>query len=151
MIFFKDLHKMLNKAINLDKDKAWFFAIDEFVKQNILNLNKIDQLFNKGVDSLNASLGDYSPVTIEIKKSKGQRTANITLKDTGDFYDSFFIEVRKDEIIIDGDSVKEDGTDLVEEFGPDIYGLIPENIDKISRLITIRYILYVKKQLKILR
>ena len=149
MIFFKELHKVLDRAITIDEDKAWFFSIDAFVKSNILNLNKIDQLFNNGVDSLNQSLGEYSPYTIELKKSKGQRVANITLKDTGEFYDSFFIVVRKDEIIIGGDSIKEDGTDLVEEFGSEIYGLTPENTERVSRLIAIRYIAFIKKELKL--
>lgn len=30
----------------------------------------------------------YSPVTVSIKKKKGQKTSNVTLKDTGRFYDS---------------------------------------------------------------
>ena len=145
---FKEVYKVLDKAISLDKDKAWFFAIDSFVKQNILNLNKIDQLFNQGIDSLNNSLGEYTPYTVELKKQKGQRTANITLKDTGGFYDSFTIKVERDQIIITGDSVKEDGTDLVVEFGINIYGLTPDNTEIISRLVMTRYIIWLKQEFR---
>lgn len=35
----------------------------------------------------------YKPVTKRIKKAKGQPTDRVTLKDTGDFYDGFKVDV----------------------------------------------------------
>ncbi len=34
---------ILNKAINLDEVKAWYFAIDIDMQNNIIKLNTIDQ------------------------------------------------------------------------------------------------------------
>tara|TARA_R110001606_G_scaffold21019_1_gene74613 strand:- start:114 stop:560 length:447 start_codon:yes stop_codon:yes gene_type:complete len=148
-MIFKSVHKKLNAAINLNEDNAWIFAVDNGVKEYIIKLNTIDQLFDRGIDSLNKSLGKYSDVTVEnYKKPKGQKFSNITLKDTGDFYKSFKVELTKTSIRISANPIKEDNN-LFDDFGDEIIGLTPDNLTKTSEIILENIIIYVKKQLDI--
>ena len=137
---------ILNKAINLDEVKAWYFAIDIDLQNNIIKLNTIDQLFNEGIDSLGDSLGEYSPFTVELKKAKGQPTNRITLKDTGDFYKTFKVEVKDDSFFINANPIKEDNN-LFDDFGSEIVGLTEDNQKKISKTILDNTIKYIRKQL----
>ena len=144
----ESLKDILNKAINLDEVKAWYFAIDIDLQNNIIKLNTIDQLFNDGIDSLGDSLGEYSPFTVELKKAKGQPTNRITLKDTGDFYKTFKVEVKDDSFFINANPIKED-TNLFDDFGSEIVGLTEDNQKKISKTILDNTIKYIRKQLAI--
>jgi hypothetical protein len=145
---FTKLHTVLNNAIKLNEDDAWFFAVDNGVKEEIIKLNTIDQLYDKGIDSLSKSLGKYSGFTVEKKKEKGQKYTNITLKDTGDFYKSFKVTVTKKEINISANPLKDD-SNLFDDFGTQIVGLTDENTIKICELILDNILIYVKKQLLI--
>lgn len=106
------------------------------VQEFILNLNRIDQLFDKGIDSTGESLGEYSANTIEGtpnyegKKSKGQPYDRITLKDEGLFYDSFLFVIGADYFGIDADQIRGD-TNLFDDFGKDILGLTEESLEKL--------------------
>jgi len=51
----------------------------------------------------------YSIATMNIKDYLGQRISNVTLKDTGDFWDSFKIILLDDGFRIDADFEKKDG------------------------------------------
>jgi len=139
---------ILNKAINLDEVKAWYFAIDIDLQNNIIKLNTIDQLFNDGIDSLGDSLGEYSPFTVELKKAKGQPTDRITLKDTGDFYKTFKVEVKDDSFFINANPIKDDNN-LFDDFGSEIVGLTEDNQKKISKTILDNTIKYIRKELAI--
>ena len=143
MIEFKTVNTLLNAAINLNEGDAWLFAVDNGVKTQIIKLNTIDQLFDKGIDSLNKTLGKYSNVTIGIKKSKGQKTSNITLKDTGDFYKTFRVDVTKTEIKIFANPLK-DQDNLFDKYGANIVGLTEENRLLISEMILQNIIIYVR-------
>lgn len=116
-----NLNKILNRIL---KDKA--------VQKFILDLNKIDQLYNSGIDSEGSELGEYSDFTKMIKRMKGQRFDHITLNDTGDFYGSFKIVLYDKEFEINANTIKEeDGmvTDLM-SYG-EILGLTDENLIKL--------------------
>jgi len=107
------------------------------IQQEILDLNRLDQLYDKGIDAKSDSLGEYSPATIEGtsnflgKKQKGQRYDHITLNDTGEFYNSYVFKNEKDGFLIQADTLK-DGTDLADEFGKDIIGLTEDNKSKVA-------------------
>jgi len=107
----------------------------------IIELNQ-DQLFEKGQTSTGRSLGEYSAFTIKLKQEKGQRIDHVTLKDTGEFYETFHIVVAQDgsyfEIIGDGDK---DDKNLFDVYGEDVVGL-----DEESRNTLIRTKLYFKTQ-----
>jgi hypothetical protein len=71
------------------------FTINKVVKENeaiIIDLIVEDQLFERGVDADNRSLGGYSPITIQIKQQKGQPTNRITLRDTEAYHKSYGVK-----------------------------------------------------------
>ena len=112
----------------------------------IIDLNTIDQLYEQGIDSRGVVLGDYSAYTKSLKQSKGQRTDHITLRDTGEFYNSFRIILNGNSLQIIANPIKDD-TNLFQEFGIDIVGLTE---DSMSVVITKALQLvkpYIKQQL----
>ena len=146
---FENVTTLLDKAIALNEDLAWLLSVDNGVKKEIIKFNTIDQLRDKGIDSLNRSLGDYSQISVEVF---GKRDGHITLEDTGDFYHSFRVSVEKDGFTINANSIKHGakGTvDLTTRFGDDIIGLTEENRDIITELIMKNIVKYVKQQLNV--
>lgn len=103
----------------------------------IIELNTIEQLYNKGIDSTGDSIGEYQPATIEGtsnflgKKQKGQPYDRVTLKDTGEFYASFRTKWEASGNIIITADVLKDGTNLLEAWGRDILGLTEENLGRL--------------------
>jgi hypothetical protein len=72
------------------------------------------RLYNEGTDYKGKELRTdtakqqnnpyYSRFTLSIKQRKGQRTTNVTLNDTGEFYNSFVSKVNNKEIIISAET-----------------------------------------------
>lgn len=114
------------------------------LQKKILDLNRIGQLYDKGIDSQGVSLKDiggdhltasgYAPFTISVKEAKGQRTDHITLRDTGAFYESFFIVLGAEEFYIEANPIKDD-TNLFREWGEDILGLTDESKEQLIQWI----------------
>jgi len=105
---------------------VFLFQNVEF-KKLIIDLNTIDQLYNQGVDSRGVVIGDYTYYTKSLKQAKGQRTDHITLKDTGEFYNSFRIILNGNALQIIANPIKDD-TNLFQEFGIDIVGLTEDSM-----------------------
>ena len=135
---FERTKRLLNNAISLDENAIIdTILIDKAFQAFIINLNTEEQLFKQGINALNVKLdtigGGYSDATIigtsnfEGKISKGQPTDRVTLKDTGEFYESFKITLNKDNFVISSDPMK-DGTSLFQRWGKEIEGLTPENL-----------------------
>ncbi len=133
-MFFKPVFDLMEAIIKLDIDKILRrFVSNKAVQNFILDLNRKEQLFNKGVDSKNRTLGIYSNFTIEDKKSRGVPVPSdfhITLFDTGEFYSTFVVIPAKDFFTIDADPLRGD-TDLFKEFGEDILGLTDESLQQL--------------------
>jgi len=122
------LIKRFNNVINLDQDAIISNILrDAEFQRFIIDLNTEEQLFEQGIDSLGASLGDYTDFTKTVKSIKGQRIDHITLEDTGEFHKSFAIKVQNGGFLITADGQKED-TNLLEEYGKEILGLTDENL-----------------------
>ena len=136
---FDSLLTYLDKLANIDDNAIWFEVIDRETQFEIIRLNTEDQLFDDGIDSLDRKIGEYSPLSVSIKTSKGQRTDHITLKDTGEFYQSFRVKVDKWGMFIAADDVKDD-TVLTERYGIDILGLTEENTQVLINMIRQKYI-----------
>lgn len=106
--------------------------VSRIVKDNesfICDMNAEQQLYEQGVNRLGVKLSDfapYSPYTIEIKKMKGQPTDRVTLRDTGDFHESFYIEVGNDRFEIRASDWKAEK--LMKKYGRGILGLTQENL-----------------------
>ena len=130
----ESVFKTLNNIINLNEVQIINSILrDKDFQKFIISLNQNEQLFEKGIDSLGSSLGDYAASTIEGtanfegKKDKGQRFDHITLLDTGKFYKSFKVKVQSGgfEIIADGNR---GDTNLLEDYGKEVLGLTDENL-----------------------
>lgn len=146
MINFKPLYDLFKRAELLSDDKAWMWSMnDRFVQREIIRMNTIDQLFDEGIDSKGASLGEYSSVTVKLKKAKGQPTNRVTLFDEGDFYRSFRIIVNKDFFTIDADDFSKYDRPLFEVYGNDVVGLTDFNKKRLQSIIKQKYIDYAKK------
>lgn len=132
-----------------DQDKVFVLVLNNSrFKSLVIDLNTEKQLYDRGIDSSGRSLasigGGYSPVTIDIKRSKGQPTDRVTLKDTGDFYKTFNVIVERGKVTITADAIKED-TDLIKEWGDDIIGLTDESMGIIINFAKDEYIKYLRK------
>lgn len=95
----------------------------------IIELNSEQQLYTEGINALGVDIMDYapySPYTIAIKKEKGQPTNRVTLRDEGDFEESFFLEVGTTQFEIRAADWKTQ--ELIKKYGRNILGLTVENI-----------------------
>lgn len=95
----------------------------------IVDMNAEIQLYEEGVNRLGVSIMDYAPyrpLTIAIKEEKGQPTNRVTLRNTGDFESSFYIEVGDRQFEIKASDWKTEA--LIKKYGRQILGLTDENI-----------------------
>jgi len=113
------------------------------VSAQIIDLNQ-KQMYDFGVDSKGVTLGEYAPLTKMLKAQKGQKISNVTLKDTGEFYDSMKVKFEF-QILITGDMKKPD-TDL-ETIYPFALGLTEENKEEILPEIKERIIENIRKSI----
>lgn len=117
------------KALRLDIRTLIAQALRNPRIENFIIRKNLEKMFVRGEDALGESLGEYSLFTIRKKIENGQITTHITLKDTGEFYESFKLIVGRDFFEVSAETIKEDGTDLVREFGEDIIGLQAEDFE----------------------
>lgn len=94
----------------------------------IIDMNAEDQLFTQGRNALGVDISDYAPYTPdteEIKALKGQPYDRVTLRDTGDFHESFYLEITDSEFTVKADDPKTPS--LVKRYGRQIFGLTDDN------------------------
>lgn len=134
------------KKVKLLSDTAvWLYSMDKKTQKKILDWIRNDQL-QKGLDENNDIIGLYSIWTEKINPEKVAGTP-YTLKDTGDFYKSLFVEVFNDLFEIDGEAQKSPTDNLFNLFGVGIVGLNPENKEKLKLEVNKRIIEYVYKKI----
>ena len=95
----------------------------------ICDMNAQNQLYELGINSDNKKIADYAPytsTTIAIKRLKGQPTNRVTLRDTGDFHASFFLDIDDYKFYID--STDDKVNKLALKYGENIFGLTDDNI-----------------------
>lgn len=136
------------KAIS---ENAVFIEImsDKGIQEMVVKMNtdqmKLDFINSKG-ELLSDIGGGYSDYTVVVGGKSGK--FNVDLFDTGDFHASFRVEnVSGDGFSIVSDPIKDDGTNLLKEWGEDVEGLTFENLEKLSLFLLN---LYQTKVLKIL-
>lgn len=153
VIDFTRIDLMLNRAKKLSDNSAWIFSVDKEVQEEIIRINTEEQLYEDGVDSLGLPLDSgkgylgYSTFTINEKKANGQRYDHVTLKDSGDFYDSFTVRVTNDGWTQDADDSSKYDEPLFEVWGIDVLGITDENMKYIKEMIIENYIKYVTREL----
>jgi hypothetical protein len=117
------------------------------LKNLILDLNRIDQLFEQGINAKGVSLGEYAVSTIlgtagfKGKIAKGQPTDRVTLKDTGEFYESFDIDFNNDGFEI----IATDKEFLLDKY-KGILGLTTDNLEEAIQYIRGYIIQEIKKE-----
>lgn len=132
MKIITDLRNKVAQAENNINSGKWVQQIIYDNEAYIVDLNAEEQLYEQGINNLGVSISDYapySPVTIEIKKAKGQPTNRVTLRDEGDFESSFFLEVGQNQFEIKASDWKTE--ELIKKYGRQILGLTNENIEKL--------------------
>jgi len=109
----KNLQKRLEK---FDPEKVFTEVLSETEKPEELVKERLNKTGTRStgekIKTYSAERygkGVYMPFTIAMKKSKGQPTNRVTLKDTGAFQKSFEKKLLKDAFQIEGDSKKPDG------------------------------------------
>lgn len=131
---FQRITAIANKIKKLGVDLQDGEFLRELVIRNedyILGLNK-SQLNDQGVNAHGEKIMDYapySPYTVKLKKEKGQPFDRVTLRDTGKFQAGF-------KLIVTPKTFRVTSTDsktpqLVEKYGPYIFGLSTENKEKL--------------------
>jgi len=137
-------------SLSVDK-LAYKITNNTETKKLIIRLNTDEQLF-QGIDSTGRDLdsigGSYSPRTIEIKKEKGQPYDRVTLKDTGEFYESFKVNPYKGGFSISADAIK-DQDDLTKEWGDEIIGLTDASRNELVNHYRNEIIREIKRKLRI--
>tara|TARA_R100000742_G_C4239346_1_gene59326 strand:+ start:72 stop:527 length:456 start_codon:yes stop_codon:yes gene_type:complete len=141
--------EVLNKTLILSDADAWIRSIDLNLKRNIVvDWIQTDQLLSKGVNSLNAVIGYYSPLTEILSGGRKKAGTPYTLFDTGAFYRSMFVSVLANEILITANDTKM----LDQEwYTKHILGLNEENLQKLIFKVKENYIKYIRKVLGINR
>lgn len=95
----------------------------------LIDMNAQDQLYTKGVNRLGVRIDEYQPyrpLTIKVKIEKRQPYDRVTLKDTGEFYDSFYVETAEDRFYIKASDEKTNW--LIKKYGAEIFGLTNDSL-----------------------
>lgn len=119
---FKDNLPQLLEEVVRDKEDVIIAAIAN------------DQLYRRGVNGRDVKIMDYEPYaisTIRRKQKKGQPTTRVTLKDTGEFYESMFVVFDDEGFYITSNDDK--AKYLVKKYGKAIFRLTDKNLTRILR------------------
>jgi hypothetical protein len=90
---FRDLANKL-KLVTIDSQEKDLLAIIRKHEAAAVDLN-ISQMLAGETSDGDKITPEYSMLTVEIKKSKGQPSDRVTLKDEGDFQQGMFMEAEK--------------------------------------------------------
>lgn len=138
----------LSRAVkNIDLNKM----LDDAIKQEenyIIGLNTRKQLFEKGIDAMGQPLTPpYAGTTKAYKRRKGQPVDRVTLKDKGNFYQGFFVDIENQFVQILSNDNKT--PDLMAKYGNDIFGLTSDNTSLLADKIKILMQKNIRSTLKI--
>lgn len=131
-------------AFERDKDQM----ILDLVRDNeaaVIAMNTDDQLFQGITADNQETVPPYRPSTVRRKIRKSQPYDRVTLRDEGDFHGSFFIRYGADEFTLDATDYKKQWLDR--KYTPRIYGLTPDNIDRLTAMIRERFVDEARKQI----
>lgn len=131
-----DIHDLINRVL-----------ADPDIEEQILDLNRDTQLFDKGINAEGQVIGLYSLATEKLSGGTKKAGTPYTLKDTGQFYESFKIYLEKMEFYIAANPIK--GNDnLFEKYGENILGLTQESKDVLTPILLERLIPEIKAYLQ---
>lgn len=132
----KIITDLRDRVVKVNEDLTSGKMMQKIIQENeaaIIDMNAQEQLFEAGENSLGVSIASYAPyapITIKIKKIKGQPTNRVTLRDEGDFESSFYLTISDKEFEIKASDWKTE--ELVKKYGSGILGLTKENIASLT-------------------
>lgn len=132
MKLIEDLRDRVKRFNDRLTNGTYIKAIIEENDAYIVDMNAEQQLYEQGVNTYGVKIMDYKPyrpLTIRIKKEKGQPVDRVTLRDTGDFQSSFYLEVGNEQFEIKANDWKTD--DLIKKYGREILGLTDKNLSEL--------------------
>lgn len=141
-----EMYKTVARARKISDAAAWFDAFnrDSVLKETLLERIKT-RLREKGTNDEGDVIGYYSLLTSLINPSKEFNTP-YTLEDTGEFFNSMFVDWFPSYILIDGDGNKGD-ENLFEKYGEGIIGADEADREWLYEALKIKFIDYVKRVL----
>jgi len=104
-------------------------VFDDNLEEFVLNLVKIDQLKNQGIDSTGDVIGYYSRTTASLNPKKVFNT-HYTLEDSGYFKDSFELIISNEDIKIWADGSTGKKEDIIQKYGREIIGFTNKSVEK---------------------
>lgn len=133
------IQEMIQAVANFESRKDALLL--DLVRDNeaaVISMNVDDQLY-QGIDADGKEVAPpYRAFTIAMKRIKGQPYDRVTLRDEGDFHTSFFIRYGADQFTLDAADWKRQKLDR--KYGSEIFGLTPENIDRLAAMIRERFV-----------
>ena len=129
-----DLRQRVTELKNGLESGAWLRGIIMNNEAIICDMNAEGQLYEKGVNTYGVPIMDYMPYThytIEVKTIKGQPTNRVTLRDTGEFHESFYVEATDTQFVVKAYDWKTEK--LIRKYGREILGLTRENLDELIK------------------
>lgn len=129
---------LLMAVSQIKSSDVWrsIFSETEF-QQFVLDLIRIHQLFEQGVDETGDVIGYYSWATENLYNPEKVAGTPYTLKDTGEFYRSMEVTLGDLELTINADPMKTDKTgqrtNLFEKYGEGIIGLTEESKEQLRK------------------
>lgn len=145
---FEAIKRKAEKVKALNQDAILTEILNESdLQKKIVDLNQ-EQLYEGGIQADGTPTGDYSGLTIygaagfAGKIEKGQRYDHITLRDTGQFYDSMQVKSLPDAIVIKAN----DPHNLQERF-PHMLGLDRDSINEIIPTVKTKFLAEVRKRI----
>lgn len=130
------LNDLLGRVKTFNEGLTGGTYIAEIIERNdweIIGWNADDQLYDKGITATGVSIWDYapySPVTIQYKQEEGQPYDRVTLRDTGEFHHSFYLQIDNEKFTFDAEDWKT--RDLLRLYGDEIMGLTDYNIQRLE-------------------
>lgn len=130
------LNDLLGRVKTFNEGLTGGTYIAEIIERNdwqIIGWNADDQLYDKGITATGVSIWDYapySPVTIQYKEEAGQPYDRVTLRDTGEFHHSFYLQIDNEKFTFDAEDWKT--RDLLRLYGDEIMGLTDYNIQRLE-------------------
>jgi hypothetical protein len=123
----KELLTLMNKFSTIPVNPFIRETIEE--NQSIIEDKQIEQLSAGTYPDGGPIAPDYSDLTIEIKKIKGQPYDRVTLFDTGDFYKGISLELESNSFTLDSTDSKTEA--LIDKYG-EVFGLSEKSRKELS-------------------
>lgn len=144
-IFQIDFNKLVNQTLQIKE-----------VQKDIIKYNQDEQL-QEGIDARGQVIETiasqeqnsgypYSRYTVKLRGESGLQVDKVDLKDTGEFYNSFDVEVRKDEFEVLADFSK-GGSDIRDNFSSD-YDFLGLTKNSLENFTWLSFFPYFEKNLK---